>query len=153
MELPMVCTGTYVLQWWLHFNVPYSLHWSLCSCDKCAIPFPPGSMSHTLPVRAALCHNCSSTSPWEPITQLNQQSGSLASVMVHNSPHYILLYEDDNLIYTSNPSESIPFLLNIFKQFGKYFLLQGELVQISSDTIKWIYRSSDPSKLSYCSQF
>uniref|UniRef100_A0A8C6S598 Reverse transcriptase domain-containing protein n=1 Tax=Neogobius melanostomus TaxID=47308 RepID=A0A8C6S598_9GOBI len=55
----------------------------------------------------------------EPIAQLIRQSENLAPIMVHNTPHYISLYADDILIYTSNPHVSIPFLLQTFEQFGK----------------------------------
>lgn len=55
----------------------------------------------------------------EPIAQLIRQSKNLAPIMVHNTPHYISLYADDILIYTSNPHLSIPFLLETFEQFGK----------------------------------
>lgn len=55
----------------------------------------------------------------EPIAQLIRQSDKIVPVMVHNTSHYISLYADDILIYTSNPAESIPFLLQTFEQFGR----------------------------------
>lgn len=55
----------------------------------------------------------------EPIAQLIRQSGRLAPITVGDTSHYISLYADDILIYTSNPSQSIPCLLQTFEQFGE----------------------------------
>ena len=54
----------------------------------------------------------------EPVAQAIRQSEALEPIIIHNTPHCISLYADDILIFTKNPSKSLPHLLKIFENFS-----------------------------------
>ena len=73
---------------------------------------------------------------------------------MHNTVHHILLYADDILLYLGNAPQSVPYLLQIFKDFGS---LSGYKINWSKSALlplnEAICNSKEISGIPFVKQF